>query len=108
MEISLIKIVVALIILAISTLVGWWVWWQRKTQSTIEIHDQKITRLEAERVTADDVRSIVHQSNEPLLSAINGMRDNLTQNSSLIQDVLLHNAKKEGYETAMKELRKEH
>lgn len=104
MEISTTKIILAIITLSFTLLSGWWVWWQRKTQTTVEQHDQRITRLEEKIVTAEDVRSIVHQSNEPLKSSINSLATSLSDNSKLIQDVLLRLAEKEGYERAKKDL----
>jgi len=87
------------------TLVGLVIYWQRKTQNTVEKHDTRITRLEENIVTADEVRSIVHQGNEPMITALNTLREELAKNNSQVQTILLTQAERRGYEQAIEKIK---
>lgn len=86
------------------TLVGLVIYWQRKTQNTVEQHDTRITRLEENIVTAAEVRSIVHQGNESLLMSVNALREDLTKQHTQVQNILLLQAERRGYEQAVEKL----
>jgi hypothetical protein len=107
MDISLEKVAVSIFMFLLTALTGWWAWWQRRTQSTVENHDQRITRLEEKMVTADEVRSIVHQGNEPVMAQLQELSSRSAENNANISALLLRFAEREGYEKALKELRNE-
>ena len=88
-----------------TALSAWWIWWQRKTQITVEQHDTRLTRLEENVVTADEVRSIIHQGNEPIMALITSLRDKQAESNAHVHNILLAQAERTGYEKAIKEFK---
>lgn len=97
------QILLAIIGSLFTALSAWWIWWQRKTDKTVEQHDQRITRLEENIVTAEEVRSIVHQGNEPIMALISSLRDKQSESNAQVQGILLAQAERKGYEQALKD-----
>ena len=87
------------------TLAGLVTYWQRKTQTAVEQHDTRLTRLEENIVTADEVRSIIHQGNEPIMALITSLRDKQAESNAHVHNILLAQAERTGYEKAIKEFK---
>lgn len=83
---------------------SWWAWQSKQTIGKVSDHDIRIVRLEEKSVTPDQVRSIIHQSQEPVRQSINVLTDQIALNSKLMQDVLLQLAREEGRKQALKDL----
>ena len=94
--------VVSILVMGVIGFLGWLV---RRKFSQVDNHEIEIQRLKESSVTADQVRSIIHQSNESIRSDMAIIRSDLLANTHSMNLVLQQLAKKEGYDEAMKELR---
>lgn len=87
-----------------ASLLGFVSWTVRKNLTQVENHEIRIERLEGSTVTADQVRSIIHQSNEPLLQTLADLKKDISVNTQTMNLVLQEIAERRGYEKAMKEI----
>ena len=105
MEVSIIPVlgwIGAAICASILAFIGWQM---RNKFVQVDTHEVEISRLKESAVTADQVRSIIHQSNEPLMLAIADMKKDINGNTATMNLVLQELAEQKGYEKAMRELR---
>lgn len=99
---------VPLLLISIMGLIVWLV--KQRIQKADEIeskvlsHSGDIEHLKNTTVTAEQVRSIIHQSNEPLRVSLQGLESVISKQSNEINAVLQHLAERKGYETAMREI----
>lgn len=102
--ITITQLIMTVFGLSATAIFGWWAWQSKQTINKVADHDVRIVRLEEKSVTPDQVRSIIHQSQEPVRQSITVLTDQIALNSKLMQDVLLQLAKEEGRKQAIQEL----
>ena len=73
-------------------------------ESKVLSHAGDIEHLKNTSVTTEQVRSIIHQSNEPIRVSLQGLESVISKQSNEINTVLQHLAERRGYDTAMREL----
>ena len=105
MEVDVLSILSWLAGFTVVTFVGFLVWIARNKFTQVDDHESRINRLEVNSVTPEQVRSIVHQSNEPLMQALADMKKDINGNTQTMNMVLQELAEQKGYEKAMKEMR---
>ena len=67
-------------------------------------HGGKIEHLENTSVTVEQVRSIIHQSNEPLRTSMQSLESTISTQTATINTVLQQLAERKGYDNALKEI----
>lgn len=87
-------------------------WYLRRKFTQVEDHEvrlslneDEIKRMREAMITLEQVRSIIHQSNEPLLQSLLSVESNLNSNTQTMNIMLQELSERRGYEKAMKELR---
>ena len=93
--------------IGLTAVVGWFVWQNKKTITTVEQHSVDITRIQDNMVTEGQVRSIFHQSNSSIIEKMDFMQSQLTNLTSIITARELKDAEREGYEAGYEKAMKE-
>lgn len=110
--VGLLTWLVPVVIISIISFVGWAI--RHRIQKVDELenkvsqHGGKIEYLENTAVTAEQVRSILHQSNEPLRLSMQSLESAISEQTATINIVLQQLAERRGYEVALKELGERH
>ncbi len=76
-----------------------------KHEVRLSLNEDEIKRMREAMITLEQVRSIIHQSNEPILQTLSALEMTINRNTQTSQEMLQELSERRGYEKAMKELR---
>lgn len=88
-----------------AALIGFIFWIAKKYINQIDNHGTRLDKVESNMVTAEEVRTIFHQSNETMKIQLSEIQNSLAQSTAIQNSILQKMAEREGYERALKESR---